>query len=268
MTKVFKQTIKVIFALILLTIVFVGFLLSNGSMAWFAKNENVSATGLSAQVQFSPNLIIAKDVNSIKENDYLAFGIDFKGTARSDMIAVTRDETAPETFLKYLTSHYAVDFNTGNVKDGYELQFAPVPTENNQEYFIDYTIYIASAFKPLEVESLSATITIPSSVDNEHLYFNAASIDFYVEEVSLEGYRGTTSVASDQSVDIFSGAGGTVPLNTDGYIKVIMRCYFDGALQDTTSGKAYVNSEQVKADGVVIGVNFVAVETETEEESN
>jgi hypothetical protein len=84
----------------------------------------------------------------------------------------------------------------------------------------------------------------------------------------LEGYRGTTSVASDQSVDIFSGAGGTVPLNTDGYIKVIMRCYFDGALQDTTSGKAYVNSEQVKADGVVIGVNFVAVETETEEESN
>ena len=62
MTKVFKQTIKVIFALILLTIVFVGFMLSNGSMAWFAKNENVSAEGLSVQVKYSPNLIIAKNV--------------------------------------------------------------------------------------------------------------------------------------------------------------------------------------------------------------
>lgn len=267
MTKVFKQTIKVIFALILLTIVFVGFLLSNGSLAWFAKNENVSATGFSVQVEHSPNLIIAKNVEDIT-NGELNFSVDFKGTARSNMIAVTRDETAPTTFLKYLSSHYAVDFNTGNVKDGYELEFAPVPTENNQEYFIDYTIYIASAFKPLDVQSLSASITIPSSVDNEHLYFNAASIDFYVGEVSLEGYRGTTSVASGQGVDIFSGAGGRVPLNTDGYITVIMRCYFDGALQDEVSGKAYVNSEQVKVDGVAIGVNFIAVESEQQEGNN
>lgn len=267
MTKVFKQTIKVIFALILLTIVFLGFLLSNGSMAWFAKNENVSANGLSAQVESSPNLIISKDIDTITKGE-LNFKINFNGRAGSNMIAVTRDENIDNTFLKYLTSLYAVDFNTGNVKEGYQLEFAPVPKENNNnEYFIDYTVYIASAFKPLSVQSLNASITIPSSVDAEHPYFNAASIDFYVNEVTSEGYRGTTSVASTQGVDIFSGAGGTVPLNTDGYITVIMRCYFDGALQDATSGNAYVNSNQVKADGVVIGVDFVAVETTQEENS-
>ena len=266
MTKVFKQTIKVIFALILLTIVFVGLMLSNGSMAWFAKNENVSAEGLSVQVKYSPNLIIAKNVEDITKGD-LEFSVNFNGTARTNMVAVTHDETAPDTFLKYLTTHYAVDFNTGNVKDGYELGFAPVPTENNEEYFIDYEIYIASAFEELNVKSLTANITIPASVDSEHPYFNAASIDFYVGEVSLEGYRGTTAVASTEGVDIFSGAGGTVPLNSDGYIKVIMRCYFDGALQDEATGKAYVNSEHVKPDGVMIGVDFIAVEQEVEENS-
>ena len=264
MTKVFKQTIKAIFALILLVVVFIGFLFSNRSMAWFAKNENVTANGLSANVKVSPNLIISKDVNSITQGD-LVFGVDFKGTARSNMIAVTHDADAPTTFLKYLTNHYAVDFNSGNAKDGYDLEFEPVPAENNQEYFIDYTVYIASAFEQLSVKSLNAMITIPSSVDEDHPYFNAASIDFYVGEVNANGYRGTTSVASDQGVDLFQGVGGIVPLNTDGHIKVIMRCYFDGALQDQTSGKAYVNSEKVKADGVVIGVDFVAVESDSQD---
>ena len=32
-------------------------------------------------------------------------------------------------------------------------------------------------------------------MDDEHFYFNAASIDFYVNEVGTAGYRGTTSVA-------------------------------------------------------------------------
>ena len=264
MTKIVKQTIKVTGALVLLITVFIGFLFSNRSMAWFAKNENVSAGGLSANVKVSPNLIIAKDVESITEGN-LVFSVDFKDAAKTNMIAVTRDETMPTTFLKYLTNHYAVDFTTGNAKDGYELEFDPVPAENNQEYFIDYTVYIASAFEQLSVKSLNAMITIPSTVDESHPYFNAASIDFYVGEVSLSGYRGTTSVASNTGVDLFSNNGGIVPLNSDGHIKVIMRCYFDGALQDETTGKAYINSEKVKADRVVLGVDFVAEESNPQE---
>ena len=259
MTKVLKQTIKVIFALILLVVVFIGFLFSNLSMAWFAKNENVTANGFSATAKVSPNLIIAKSAEEITAGNLL-FGVEFSNPATTNMIAVTHDETASETFLKYLTNHYAIDFNSGTKKEGYKLEFAPVPTDNNQEYFIDYTVYLASVFGQLPVKSLNAMITIPSSVDNEFPYFNAASIDFYVGEVSVANYRGTASVGNrNESVDLFKGQEDkVVPLNSNGYIKVIMRCYFDGALQDS-NGLAYTNSKMVDSTPVSIGVAFEAI---------
>ena len=266
MDNALKQTIKVIISFIMLIIVFIGFMLANRSLAWFAKNENVTANGLSANVKVSPNLIIAKDVESITKGE-LVFNVDFNGTAGEKMIAVTRDESIPDTYLKYLTNHYAVDNETGNAKPGATLEFAPVPTTDNDAYFIDYTVYIASAFELLNIDSLKATIVMPAGVDERHPYFNAASIDFYIGEVSQTGYRGTTSVAEclsdaeEKGVNLFP-SGGTVPLNSEGYIMVIMRCYFDGDLQDET-GKAYVNSNTVKSQGVVIGVEFVAKESES-----
>ena len=266
MTKVFKQTIKVAFSTIMLIVVFIGFLFANRSLAWFAQNKDVSANGLSASVQVSPNLIIGTSAESVTRGD-LTFAVDFNGMAREKMIAVTRDETIPTTYLKYLANHHAVDNQTGNALPGMELEFEPVPTTDNAPYFIDYVVYIASAFDTLSVDSLTATIDMPISVDAEHPYFNAASIDFYVEEVSLTGYRGTTSVAEclagGAGVNLFP-TGGEVPLNTKGYITVIMRCYFDGALQ-APDGKAYVNSYTVKSDDVVIGVEFIAVEAQPEE---
>ena len=268
MTKVYKQTIKVIFSFILLIMVFIGFMFANHSLAWFARNENVGANGLSASVKVSPNLIIAKTPASITRGD-LTFDVNFKGTARENMIAVTHENNVPATFLKYLTNHYAVDNETGNAKPGATLEFANVPEEDNEAYFIDYTIYIASAFEALEVTALNASVIMPDSVDTYHPYFYATSVDFYVESVALENFRGTASVArtlntpDDKSVNLFP-SGYTVPLNTEGYITVIMRCYFDGALQ-APDGKAYVNSYTVKSDDVVIGVEFIAVEAQPEE---
>jgi hypothetical protein len=183
---------------------------------------------------------------------------------------VTHDESVAGTFLKYLTNHYAVDNKTGNVKDGMALEFAPVPAENNEAYFIDYVVYIASAFDPLAVSSLTATIVIPETVDNDHPYFHAVSIDFYVGEVSADAYRGTTSVSDGinqtarASVELMPN-GATIPLNTEGHVKVIMRCYFDGALQDPETGDAYVNSYKVKTDSVAIGVDFTAIDAEATE---
>ena len=263
MSKVLKQTIKVALSLALLVVVFVGFALANYGFAWFAKNENVGAGGMSTSVKVSPNLIIAKDLEAITRGD-LVFAVDFNGTRRNNMIAVTHDDSVENTYLKYLTNHYAVDNKTGNVKPGQTLEFAPVPEDDNEAYFIDYTVYIASAFEALTVESLKASIVMPDGVDIYHPYYYAASIDFYVNEVSTTGYRGTTSVAEclngGTGVDLFSNQGGEVPLNTNGAIKVIMRCYFDGALQDKTTGNAYVNSYTVKSDWVVLGVGFIATE--------
>ena len=59
--------------------------------------------------------------------------------------------------------------------------------------------------------------------------------------------------------------GDTVPLASDGSIKVIMRCYFDGALQDPNTGYAYVNSNTVKTDGIDISVSFTAIDAVSEE---
>jgi hypothetical protein len=103
---------------------------------------------------------------------------------------------------------------------------------------------------------------MPTEVDAAHPYFHAASIDFYVGAVSLDGYRGTTSVSGSlkkpaEAVGLLP-SGGTVPRAADGGIKVIMRCYFDGALQDPATGHAYINSRTVKTDGMAIGVSFTA----------
>ena len=270
MTELLKQKLRLIFICATLVITFFGFLIANDSLAWFASNKAVKADGLSVSAKVSPNLVIAKSEESIKTSTDLFFSVDFKGTSRSDMIAVTHDDNIPDTYLKYLKNHYAVGIQTGLAKPGYTLEFEPVPKEENERYFIDHVVYIASAFESLDISTLTATITVPEAVDDLHPYFNAASIDFYVGEVSALTYCGTTSVAKatasspspDKTVTLLENT--TVPLNTDGSIKVIMRCYFDGALEDG-NGTAYVNSYSVKTDGVVIGVEFLATESESAE---
>ena len=273
----------VLFVSITLLFAFIGFLVLNQSLAWFSENKEVTANGLSLNAKVSPNLIIAASEDEIRNEKKINFSIDFEiEENRTKMIAVTHtDEKGNEgeenaTFLKYVTNHYAIDHHTGLQIDGLKPGFAfvPLPEEGAENpYYIDYEVYIASAFEPLNVSSLKASITIPEAVSEKYLYFNAASIDFYFGEVSAEGYRGTASVAGKNAVDIFlpdeeGNAGGTVPLNTteNGYIKVIMRCYFDGAL--TYSAKdggthAYINSNEVTWDNkgpIYIGVEFVAVE--------
>jgi hypothetical protein len=270
-TRIAAQRLRLIFIFIVIIIAVIGFLVSNHSLAWFASNKEVTAEGMSLNVKVSSNLIISKTPEDITNED-VVFSVAFEGTARTDMIAVTHDSDAGDTNLKYLENLYAVDYNTGLANPGDTLDFEPVPETDNEPYFIDHVVYIASAFKALEVSSLSATVTISEPVDSVPLCFMAASVDFYVGEVSESAYRGTTSVADcihqteRASVELFPD-GTTVPLNTaeNGYIKVIMRCYFDGALQDPQTGVAYVNSNTVRTDGVVIGVDFTAVDAETAE---
>ena len=102
---------------------------------------------------------------------------------------------------------------------------------------------------------------------------HAIRIDFYVDEVSLDGYRGTTSLADAlktennyiyEGIELFGPEDDEIPLNTEGYITVIMRCYFDGALLDD-EGNAYINSYTVLSDRVYIGVDFTVSEAATEE---
>ena len=262
-----KQSFRMVSVALTLVVVLVGFLVANNSLAWFSKNKSVDTNGLSVRTTVSPNLIIAKSEDAIAQPG-ATDRVDFKGTARTDMIAVTRDETVEGSYLKYLDDHFAVDHMTGNAKDGMTLAFADVPTDGDGQYFVDYTVYIASAYAPLPVTSLTATISIPEEVDEYHPSFNAVSIDLYVGEVSPEGYIDTMTVydcvnGTDKAILELMPGGGTIPLNTEGHIKVIMRCYFDGALQDPETGYAYVNSYTVSTATVVIGVDIAATENKT-----
>ena len=269
MTNVMKQKLMLSFVSLTLLVAFAGFLMMNQSLAWFSKNKVVTANGLTVSAKGTVNLIIGETVEDIQRGK-MQFSVNFKGKERTDMIAVTRDPSVEDTFLKYLINHHAVDNQSGLKKEGAEdLIFAPVPEEEDGLYYIDYVVYIAATLDALEVSSLEASIVSPTSLDAGHAYLNAASIDFYFGTVSEDGYRGTISVAdslkSGKKIDLFEGNGGTIPLNTSGeYITVIMRCYFDGALT-SDANRAYVNSYNVLTDGIAIGVHFAATEVVEEE---
>ena len=252
----------VLISLVLIASIFAFFLLNN-STAWFANNDKVDGSGISLSAKATSNLIISKNSDDITAG-IMCFDVDFKNTERDNMIAVTHDQNVPVTYLKYVTNHYAIDNITGNAFPGATLEFAPVPETDNERYFVDYTIYLASITDSIDASSLTATITVPDQSYLDKDYVNAVSIDFYVNTVSAEGYRGTTSIAKsvsdadDKSVNLFDSSGGVIPHNTEGYITVIMRCYFDGALIDDKSGNAYINSYTVESDRVFLGVQFVA----------
>ena len=275
MSEVLKQKLMVLFISITLLFAFIGFLVLNQSLAWFSENKEVTADGLSLNAKVSPNLIIASSEEDIQNDKKFDFSIDFEiEENRTKMIAVTHtgeEESEDEenaTFLKYVTNHYAIDHHTGLPVNAYDPGFAfvPLPEEGAENpYYIDYEVYIASAYEPLNVSSLKVSITIPEEVTEEYLYFNAASIDFYVGEVTAANYRGTTSVSTCAPIELFPD-GTTVPLNTSGdYVKVIMRCYFDGALQNAETNEAYINSYTVGTEDIVIGVSFSATDAVTAE---
>ena len=269
MSSLFKQTLRMAFMLVTIVVAIGGFLIADGSLAWFSENTKNKVEGFSVTVEAVPSLIIAKTVEEIGVKNQTQLRVQFDDISATDMVAVTHDDAIADTYLKYLENHYAVDNHTGNVKPGFTLEFSPVPTDGEGTYFVDYVVYIASAYTSFEVESLSAVIVPPAEFDGKPPHFYAASIDFYIGEVSLEGYCGTTSVAKatgeddDGYVELLTD--GVIPLNTEGYIKVIMRCYFDGALQNEQTGDAYVNSFTVTSDGVNIGVKFLVEEAKNEE---
>ena len=102
----------------------------------------------------------------------------------------------------------------------------------------------------------------------------AATVDFYVNDV-FAGKRALND--NETTYNIYSG---TIPLNTDtasysghvdptsanaatsgtGYIKVLMRFYYDGALTKSGGTVAYINSKEVLANGLNLNVHFHAVD--------
>ena len=172
-----KQKLTLAFIAIALVLAIAGYLLQGTSLAWFAVSGEVEANGMTLSANVPANLIISKTAEGLISN--AGFLVEFKDSdGRDEMIAVTRDENYTPTYLKRLVSHYAIDATTGLLKDGLdgELEFEAVEASENSKYYVDYVVYVASAYAPLNATSLTATISMPTEVDAFTPYHNFCRI--------------------------------------------------------------------------------------------
>ena len=242
-----------------------GFMIQNSSLAWFASNKSVEANGMEVSAKVTPNLVISDKIDLIASPDILKsgspFAVDLK-KSKSQMAPATHDDEAQSgSFLKYVSNAGGIDMNTGYNKPGQELNFTEVLVAEDSIFYFDCIVYIASAGTTLDVETLTATFFTNDQITlEENAAFFAASIDFYLGEVSADSYKGTLSLAEAREggrVDIYEGQ---IPLNTEGHLTVIMRFYFDGDLANPEKqGYACINSDTVEIDkNINLSVSFEA----------
>lgn len=256
-------------------------LLTATSVAWFAMNRKVDSNGMQINVEVTPNLIIAKSLEDIRNvapaTASAAFSIDYTGTARTYMAPATAAVNENNewvtaiaeagdnvTGLKYVKNTNDIDFSSGIAKNDKELQFKPVLVDSNSKYYIDYDIYIASLGKELDAQALIAIIYCNLSVDYNTSHM-AATIAFYQDFASATTLKGSIAVANvaNQSTGSVSFAltDNKIPVNTDknkSPIHIIARCYFDGALMNGDT--AYINSATVDTSDINLKIIFTATE--------
>ncbi len=249
--------------------------LAAASFAWLSSNKQNDADGMQMKVQVTPNMIINDDSTAIQavtaptQDDFTVTFTDAaaaKQPAQHDA-ADTADKATDWTYssgLKYVTDPDNVDVSTGLEKSG-SLSFA---LANTDDFYVDYTVYIASTGAEMTAQDLTATLS--GSIDgdgaNKADTLAASSIDFYLGSVAKANYLGTlnqagkdalTNDASTAKTFVTVLENGTIPLNTSSYITVVMRCYIDGGLLKAAN-QAYINSEKVDLSDVTLNVTFTA----------
>ena len=262
MSKIVKSKGVMVSSIISLLLSLV--VLATVSMAWLSMNKQTNSEGMKLKVDVTPNLIISKTAGALaaiggptEEN----FSVSFVDSSAAPVKPATHSETFGTTGLKYVTNAHEVSPTTGLAKSSATLSFASVTTSG---YYIDYTVYIASSGKAMGSETpqdLFATLTPPASIDSAsgENTLKATSIDFYVGSVEQDNYKGTLNVAGTPSTTVPLLENGVIPLNTSGNIVVIMRCYIDGALLNS-SGIAYINTATVDTSDITLNVTFSAVD--------
>lgn len=277
--KAFKHTGNLAYTIFIIGLTFV--VLFTATFAWFSMNNQVTGTGMEMSVDTVPSLVIstlndgsANSISAKRLNTSVTFTGDF--TLRpATHIASGETYTTYPSGLKYVTNLEDVLANTGyRDPNGDALTYASAANTSAKTFYVDRIVYIASANKPIsnctalyiELENISgvADTRTTSGTYNPTYSFNAATVDFYVISgvaqnatitATASNYVGSINVAGAKSgnvansrVDLLSalGANPVIPLNTSSSIAILMRCYFDGALEDTSSsGNAYITSDLI-----------------------
>ena len=231
-----------------------------GTVAWFSSNASVNATGMGVSAKTSQSLVI--DVDHAVEADV---SVAFSAFANA---------LTPISYIdggyKYVTAAQAAKISPETGLQGEAVLTAvPGAVEAGLYFYADYVVYLAAAGLPISGATLNATVSFATA----QLTQRAVTIDFQIgaSAVSADITQGdlvpdhsktvnATMEGSDLTVS-FSGV--SFPLNTTNTsIPVLMRVYFDGALEETigtgtdAQQKAIVRSEAVKTDALGISVNF------------
>ncbi|MCR5458001.1 MAG: hypothetical protein K6F14_07985 [Clostridiales bacterium] len=262
------------------------------SMAWLSMNTVTESNGMKLKVEVSPNLIIDGD----KKDDDPGDGADrlsevvgptannFSITFDQNVVAL-RPATHDSTYgtytkgLKYVTNQQNVNASSGVASGAVYSDAVNVVGPPAKNYYVDYTVYIASTgaempITSLTVEILSARCTIGGVSSSGNATLQAASIDFYEGTPASGTYKGTLNVAglthSSNSNGIYNAGATTlsidltdreaIPYNraaSNNHITITMRCYFDGALS-SGSGTTYINTATVDTSDVELVVKFTA----------
>ena len=228
--------------------------------AWFAFNDRTQAHGMDISVKCTPNLIIASSSDSFQIDTY-EFSKGLIPSNESDegefpKITATTHVASSPTGLGYLRNSYAIDPETGVIKSTYQenliIDNVTVSESNGRVYYVDYKVYVASSGDtfPGDTSLVAKLIDDNGTIDN---VFNATSVDFYFssdDEASFSfigalNFAGLNYTNDGESVEELVLNTGTIPLYTDDYFVIIMRCYFDGNLIDPETSHTFITSNEV-----------------------
>ena len=248
------------------------FLLMGISFAWFSKNLEVRAGGMGVELHASANMVISQSTDFSEFLMEVSMTSDIRRLLPAIHSGFSETNT---TGLQRPTDLSGVGFQTGLSPDK-DIALADVPHEDASKYYIDYTVYISSLGQALESATLTAAMTAPTTQP----YHLAATVDFYLTSVSEDNYKGSLNLAGldmeanhgkyDASADkteLILLSGSRIPCTEDTagdpYLKIIMRCYFDGALQNTDT-TTYVTSAAINTEQFYLDISFTADGTEAD----
>ena len=263
-------------------------MLSTASFAWFTMGTYATATGMAVKAEAASSLLI---INADTAGDDVA--LTFKGASNAATFGAYQINLKPATSLDNSTVTVKPQTTNGLVTlaDATKVNTASGVATGEATYvaaaagvnYVDYVAYIASAGVAIENQTLSATVSLLDTGLGANIN-NAITIDFWVADTAAGEYADTnmsvnlytvnsqTTTPKEYKVDLKSEL--TIPAAfTDeesateaGYIKVIMRVYFDGALVDpnyTTDVGTFVRNDQISLENMGFNVRFDIATTTT-----
>jgi hypothetical protein len=257
--------------------------LSAGStFAWFASNSKVSAEGMKLTAK-APSYLVISSEDSISASS-VDSSVSFSTQTNSSVSPITYsngwkvDNGSVDATLGTTTDELK---DAGNVEDS-----STSSTYVGGNYFIDFTIYVASTGESFLLDYFTATVSATVSSDADVEYAPAASIAFYYDEVKADNLLGTANAnaktdSTKAVAESYVYTGAATKLNqidssngitikkadgSSGALKLILRVYFDGAMsyseQKTGDSSAqtytYVRSAALTTNTVSVSVSLEA----------